>query len=129
MSDDPLRNLAGLRILIVEDERLIALDVQDVVEGWGCTVIGPVATAPAALDLIAQDLPDCAILDVQLKEGTSEPVATALREALRPFLVMSAYQRGHLTGSLRDAPLMSKPVDDKILRQELSALLDAISFR
>jgi len=129
MSDDPLRNLAGLRILIVEDERLIALDVQDVVEGWGCTVIGPVATAPAALDLIAQDLPDCAILDVQLKEGTSEPVATALREAQRPFLVMSAYQRGHLTGALRDAPLMSKPVDDKMLRQELSALLDDISFR
>lgn len=46
-----------------------------------------------------------------------------MREAGRPFLVMSAYQRGHLTGALRDAPLMSKPVDENKLRQELSALL------
>jgi CheY-like chemotaxis protein len=123
MDDDLHHSLAGRLILVVEDEHLIALDVQDIIEGWGCAVIGPVATASAALELIAKDLPDCAILDVQLKEGTSEPVANALRDAGRPFLVMSAYQRSHLTGALRDAPLMSKPVDEKLLRRELSVLL------
>jgi DNA-binding response OmpR family regulator len=115
--------LTGRRILIVEDERLIALDIQDILEEFGCTVIGPVATANAALELIRQDLPDAAILDVRLNGGTSQPVAEALRNHGRPFLVVTAYQRDHLTGALREAPLLTKPVDEKKLRLELSALL------
>lgn len=121
--------LSGRRILIVEDERLIALDIQDVVEGFGCTVMGPVATSSAALELIRQDLPDAAILDVRLNGGTSQPVAEALRNRGRPFLVVTAYQRDHLTGALREAPLLTKPVDEKKLRLELSALLQGNSLR
>jgi hypothetical protein len=49
--------------------------------------------------------------------------AAALRAGGRPFLLLTAYQRSHLTGALRDAPLLNKPVDAKKLRQELSALL------
>jgi CheY-like chemotaxis protein len=101
--------LSGRRILVVEDERLIALDIQDILEGFGCTVMGPVATANAALELIQDDWPDAAILDVRLNGGT--------------FLVVTAYQRDHLTGPLREAPLLTKPVDEKKLRLELSALL------
>ena len=121
--------LSGRRILIVEDERLIALDIQDVVEGFGCTVMGPVATADAALELIQEDLPDAAILDVRLNGGTSQPVAEALRNRGRPFVVVTAYQRDHLTGALREAPLLTKPVDEKKLRGELSALLQGNSPR
>lgn len=124
MTDDLHRSLSGRRILVVEDERLIALDIQDILEGWGCTVVGPVATAAAALVLVENEEPEAAILDVHLNGGTSEPVADAFRESGRPFLVMTAYQRSHLTGALRDAPLLSKPVDEKKLRHALSALLD-----
>lgn len=115
--------LSGRRILVVEDERLIALDIQDILEGFGCTVMGPVATANAALELIQDDWPDAAILDVRLNGGTSQPVAEALRAGGRPFLVVTAYQRDHLTGPLREAPLLTKPIDEKKLRLELSALL------
>jgi CheY-like chemotaxis protein len=123
MIDDLHPNLSGRRILVVEDERLIALDIQDILEGWGCTVMGPVATAAAALKLIAEDLPDSAILDVDLDGGTSEPVAARLRASGRPFLILTAYQRRHIRGALRDAPLLSKPLEEKQLGQQLSALL------
>jgi two-component system, response regulator PdtaR len=122
MSDDLHRDLSGRRILVVEDERLIALDVRDILEGWGCVVVGPVSTVAAALALIEEQTPDVAILDVHLKGGTSEPVANALLARDRPFLLLTAYNRSHLTGALVNAPLLSKPVDEKKLHQELSAL-------
>ena len=123
MITKPHCNFSGRRILVVEDERLIALDIQDILEGWGCTVLGPVATNAAALHLIGRDCPDAAVLDVHLNGETSEPVADALRVQGRPFLVLTAYRQNHLTGALVDAPLLSKPVDEKKLRRELSALL------
>ncbi|APO77933.1 response regulator CheY-like domain-containing protein (plasmid) [Rhizobium etli 8C-3] len=115
--------LCGRRILVVEDERLIALDIQDILERWGCIVVGPVATATAALALIADECPDSAILDVHLDGESSEPVAVALQASGRSFLVMSAYPRNHLTGALSIAPLLSKPVDEKKLGQELSTVI------
>ncbi len=123
VSNDDRRALSDLRILVVEDERLIALDIKDILEDWGCTVIGPVATSTAALNLIADSLPDAAVLDVNLRTGTSEPVAAALRDHGRPFVVLTAYERKHLAGALRDAPLLSKPVDEKKLKQQLLALI------
>lgn len=123
MTDDPHNELSGRRILVVEDERLIALDIQGILEKWGCRVVGPVATAAAALALLADERPDSAILDVHLVGGTSEPIATAMQAIKRPFVVMTAYPRSHLTGALSDAPLLSKPVDEKKLGQELSTLL------
>jgi len=122
MTDDVHGNLSSRRILVVEDERLIALDVQDILERWGCTVLGPVATNAEGLQLIVDDCPDAGILDVHLNGETSEPVADALRTQGRPFLVLTAYQKSHLTGALKDAPLLNKPVDEKKLWKQLSAL-------
>lgn len=116
------RVLSGRTILVVEDERLLALDVQDSLEALGCTVVGPVATVAAALEQVAQDPPDAAVLDVHLVGGTTEPVAVALRDIGRPFVVLTAYQRNHLAGALLGAPVLSKPVDEKKLAQELSGL-------
>ncbi len=122
MTNDPHAALSNQRVLVVEDERLIALDLKDILEDWGCIVVGPVATAEAALEMIAGDPPDLAVLDVQLSRGTSEPVAAALRGIGRPFVVLTAYQRNHLAAALLDAPLLRKPVDEKRLRRELAGL-------
>ncbi len=125
MATDADRSLDGRRILVVEDERLIALDIRDILEEWGCRVLGPVATAAAALDLIAHDPPDCALLDVQLVGGTSEPVAAALSAEGRPFLILTAYRRSHLTGALLEGPILSKPVDERKLWQAIRSLPSA----
>ncbi|MBS1303411.1 response regulator [Loktanella sp. SALINAS62] len=121
-TSNPPHSFAGRRILVVEDERLIALDVRDILEKFGCVVLGPVATVDAALQLINDENPEAAVLDVQLNGETSEPVAHALRLENRPFLVLTAYSRRHLTGALEDAPLLNKPVDERKLRASLSDL-------
>lgn len=115
--------LAGRRILLVEDERLIALDMEDILRRWGCRIAGSVATADAAQDLIASDPPDAAVLDVNLRGETSETVAVALRARKRPFVVLTAYRASHLTGALRGAPVLRKPVEEGKLAQALSDLL------
>ena len=122
MDENEHGDLSGRRILVVEDEHLIALDIQDILEGWGCTVIGPVPTSSAALGLIDQELPDAAVLDVNLNGETSEPVAEALRAGERPFLIMTAYSATDLFGALAGAPLMNKPIDERKLRHALSLL-------
>ena len=123
MLHEPNDVLSGRQILVVEDERMIALDLQDILEEWGCLVLGPVGTAAEGLDLVAHTLPDCAVLDVHLNGGTSEPVAAALQASNRPYLVLTAYRRGHLSGALLDAPLLSKPFDEKKLGKVLRSLL------
>jgi two-component system, response regulator PdtaR len=116
--------LAGRRILLVEDERLIALDMEGILRGWGCRIAGSVATAQAALEVITADPPDAAVLDVNLRVGTSETVAAALRASQRPFVVLTAYRASHLTGALRDAPVLRKPVEEEKLAEVLTKLLD-----
>jgi len=125
MKNDRHAVLSGRSVLVVEDERLIALDIQDILDGLGCEVIGPVATVTAALALIEERSPEAAILDVHLNGETSEPIAEILRALACPFLVLTAYQRNHLTGALSNAPLLSKPVDEKKLHQELTSLFAA----
>ena len=70
-------DLAGRQILIVEDELIIAWQIQATVESLGCGVFGPVSSVSAALDLLGNsaDAPDAALLDVNLQGKTVLPVA------------------------------------------------------
>lgn len=71
-------DLSGARILVVEDEPFIAFDLKMAIEDSGACAIGPAATVAEALDLIAHEMPDGAILDVNLPDGTIGPVLDAL---------------------------------------------------
>jgi CheY-like chemotaxis protein len=117
--------LEGKRILVVEDERLIALYNQDLLEEWGCTVIGPTESVTAALALLEADLPDAAVLDFDLDGETSEPVAEALSRANRPFIVTTGYEPHHLGPYARRGQLLDKPIDEEALRAALAKLLSS----
>jgi CheY-like chemotaxis protein len=111
-------------VLIVEDEFFIALALQSTVETLGYAVRGPFGRAEEALAALDEDPPDAALLDVQLLEETTAPVAKALRERHIPFLVLSGYDRDDLADPvLREAPLLSKPTSEPVLRRALSGLL------
>jgi CheY-like chemotaxis protein len=127
MIDVLTSTVSGHRILIVEDEWLIAFDISDLLERWGCTVIGPASTVDEALALIRQDPPDAAVLDVHLKGETSEPVARALRAQGCPFVVLTAYRALDRNGSLDGAPLLRKPVEERRLLQELSGMVCGVA--
>ena len=85
-------------VLVVEDEFLLALDLELVLERHGFRVLGPTATVAQALRLLEDgEPPDVALLDVNLKGEMVTPVAEALRARGVPFVLASAYD-GHKLG-------------------------------
>ncbi len=101
--------LDHVRVLIVEDETLLALDLESTLEANGCTVVGTMGTISAALASIQQAAPDAAILDLNLNGESAVPVADALADRGVPFLFLTGYDRDHLPERHRAAPLIGKP--------------------
>lgn len=97
------------RILVLEDEMLLAMDLADQLEDAGFAVVGPVPTTARALRLIEAEGCDAAVLDVNLGTETSEAVASVLRARGTPFVVVSGNNREHQPDIFRDAPYLSKP--------------------
>lgn len=125
VQDDRETSLAGLRVLIVEDEALIAMEIEDLLRSLQAETLGPVPTVRAALDALAAERPDAAALDLNLRGERSTPVAAALREAGTPFVLVTGYAGGHIDEpALRDAPRVPKPVEAaelaRALRRSLS---------
>lgn len=108
-------------VLIVEDELLIAMDLQLMLEEHGWRVMGPVATVKGALALLDSELPTVALLDVNLGSELVTPVAIALRGYGIPFAVASAYAKPEQYGGevLAGVPNAGKPA---VERRVLAAL-------
>jgi len=107
--------LHGKRVLIVEDDYVTAQGLSYAIADNGFTVVGPVDTADRAVRLIGQELPDGALLDVRLREGSAVDVAKALQERGVPFVVMSGYSRDTLPSELKKAPFVAKPMSESEL--------------
>lgn len=108
------------RILVVEDEALIAIELADLLEANGYEVVGPAASAQTAIDLIARAGCDGAMLDVNLGDGTSEPVARRLQDLRIPYIAVSGYARDQLPPAMRDAVLVEKPTAPDALLEEVA---------
>lgn len=111
------------KVLIVEDEWLIAIDIATTVEGCGYEVLGPAHTVATALEILESSRVDCAMLDVNLRGETSYPVADALAGRGIPFAFLSGYASSHLRSCYQAHPLLSKPVDHDALCVELERML------
>jgi DNA-binding response OmpR family regulator len=86
----PYRNgLEGARILVGDDEVLIALDIAAILTDAGATIIGPCTNLAHLLKLARQEHLSAAVLDIQLGRATTQPVAEALSERQIPFLFYS----------------------------------------
>jgi two-component SAPR family response regulator len=120
----PAAGLAGLRVLIVEDELLLAMDYEEILKREGFTVLGPAARQAGALALLEVERPDVAILDVNLAGERSTAVAEALAEREVPFIVVSGYGTRTLDEPvLRGAPRLDKPIK----AQELVRLVKSLA--
>jgi CheY-like chemotaxis protein len=92
MVEQAMSAVSGRRILIVEDEYIIAADLAQLLEGLGVTVIGPVGSVADALALLAgEPAIDAAVLDVTLGTEKIFPVADALRARGVPFVFATGY--------------------------------------
>jgi CheY-like chemotaxis protein len=116
--------LDGLRVLIVEDELVIAMELENLLRGLGCIVLGPAPTVGAALRTLAAERPDVAVLDVNLEGERVTPVAEALREQGVPFVLVTGYGSERLhEEALQDAAYVRKPVEAHLLARALAEAL------
>ena len=109
-------------ILIVEDAFLVGLQLKRDVEALGYEVLGPAPRVEAAMALMDAPNLACAILDVNLGEGDSTPVARALSERGAPFLFITGYESGDLSG-FDDPIMLRKPATQAQIAEAIEELL------
>jgi DNA-binding NtrC family response regulator len=118
-------DLHGRRVLVVEDEYLLAEELSHVLAEAGARVLGPVAKVKAALELIRSDHgPEVAVLDMNLCGEMADPVAEALLESNVPFVLTTGYENNALPECYSGAPRMNKPIDTRSIIKALARLLD-----
>jgi CheY-like chemotaxis protein len=119
--------LAGRRVLVVEDEMMIAMLVEDMLSELGCAVVGPAHALDAALELArtARGL-DAALLDVNLAGQPVFAVADALREKGVPAIFSTGYGDAGLREVDRGAPVLQKPFRAGDLARALTEALGAV---
>src|SRR3954453_16253297 len=102
-------SLDGVRILLVEDEPIIAMTAEDMLEAIRCHVVASAATLSEALAAAEQDGFDIALLDINLNGVDSYPVAARLRADGRPFIFTTGYGPSGRDPAYGDVPLVTKP--------------------
>jgi CheY-like chemotaxis protein len=117
--------MAGKRVLVVEDEPLIAMMIVEILEQAGLIVAGPAYDEAQALALIAEGSIDVAILDVHLgRNVTSAPIADHLIELKVPFIFATGYGEQALRNSYRMQTAVGKPYQPQ---EVLGALVSALN--
>ena len=115
--------LKGLRVLVVEDEALVALQLEDMLADLGCAVIRPASRVGRALDLLARQEVDAAVLDLNVAGELVYPVADALQSRGLPYIFATGYGAAGLTMPYRRRPVLQKPFLQSDLRK---AMLDSL---
>lgn len=115
--------LAGKRLLVVEDEYLVAVELVDLLKAAGAEVVGPAGTLEDALDLVERTghRLDGAVLDINLRDKRVYPVADALSACGVPFVFATGYDLSTVPESYAAVPRCGKPVDQEQLMRLLTS--------
>ncbi len=101
--------LTGRRILVVEDEMLVLMNIEMALEDLGCTAVSAAGSIAEALSLLAQQNFDAAMIDVNLGGNKSYPIADKLTERGIPFAFSTGYGDHGDRSDLDDQPVLKKP--------------------
>ncbi|MGH6925393.1 MAG: response regulator [Propylenella sp.] len=105
-----------LRVMVVEDEFIIADEIAAIVEDSGHEVVGPFGTIDeATATLSAADKPDLAILDADVRGKSSAPLADKLRSLGVPVCLCTGYRSGDLRSAFGEVAVLQKPVSPRAL--------------
>jgi len=123
LMDEPA--LAPLRVLVVEDEPLVAIMLEDALQDFGYQVVGPVENLKAAIQLVGSERLDAAVLDINIDGAISDAGADKLMTRGIPFLFVSGYARdlGLRYGTV---PLLRKPFTTNDLHRAVAALVSRV---
>jgi two-component SAPR family response regulator len=123
------KDVTGCRILVVEDEMLIALQIEEVVVKLGCDVVGPTGKLETALQLANEGKFDAAVLDVTIRGGKVYSVAEQLLARGIPFVLASGYGDWALPETLKNRPRMMKPFTATALEEQIKLLCHEVAGR
>lgn len=114
---------ACVRVLVIEDEPVLAMGLTTLLETLGYRPVGPVASIPKALEVIEQGGFDVALLDVNLRGQWAESVADVLEAKAIPFIIITGYDVDSLPEAYRSRPTLSKPFRANVLAELLANIL------
>ncbi len=121
---EPAANeLAGRRILVVEDSPVVAEASEDMLRDMGCIVVGPAANMASALQLASEQELDAAIVDINIRGGKAFAALRVLHGRHIPFILTSGYADWSLPEEWQDTPRLAKPYTPNMLRESLLNLL------
>ena len=115
--------MRGKRFLIVEDEPMVAMDMQSMLGAAGCIVIGPAGTLEEAKRLLAGEHCDAALVDVNLRGEPIDPLLLALRKEDVPFAFVTGYGPRVLSRTFEETVTISKPFSAEQLLAVAEVLL------
>lgn len=119
--------LTGRRVMVVEDESLVAMLLETILHDLGCDVVGPVSNIGDGLRAVAGETTlDAAVLDVNVAGQEVFPIAEALKARGIPFVFSTGYGESGLPDHWRGHPTVQKPFTDAAIRD---ALMEAMEVR
>ena len=113
------QTFAGRRVLVVEDEALVAMLLETILEDMGCMAVGPAATVDEGLRMAADEAVDAALLDVNVAGRQVFPIAQVLKDRGVPFIFSTGYGEGGLPDAWRGQPTLQKPFTEAAVRDAL----------
>ena len=117
-------SLEGCHILVVEDEYMLADELQTELSDLGATVVGPAGTIEDAIHLIVSDVRiDGAILDVNLCGESVFPAADALTARKVPFLFATGYDQSVMPSRFADTVLCEKPINIRLITRAVRQIV------
>jgi PAS domain S-box-containing protein len=105
------------RVLLVEDEALVAMMIQECLSEFGYQVVGPICTATEALAKAKDGHFEAAVLDINLGDGAVYPVADLLSDSGVPFVFVTGYDADSVDSRFRHVPILQKPIERDMLKK------------
>jgi PAS domain S-box-containing protein len=112
-----LKQARKLRVLLVEDEALVAMMIQESLTEFGFHVIGPVCTVTEAEAVAKDSQPDAAVLDINLSDGLVYSIAEILAARGVPFVFVTGYDAESVDSRFKEIPVLQKPIEREMLRK------------
>ena len=123
--------LEGLRLLVVEDEAMVAMMIENMLDDLGCVVVGVAGTVSRGLAMVGDEALslDGAILDVNLGGEKVYPVAEALTSRHVPFIFSTGYGLDGISASFSHVPALAKPYEQNALENMLLSVIASATAR
>jgi CheY-like chemotaxis protein len=118
------RELLNCKVLVVEDEMMIAMLIEDMLDEFGCKLVGPATNVPRALELIGKESIAVAVLDLNLDGKDTYAIADALQRKNVPFIFATGYGSTGLRQEYGNRPVLQKPFQARDLETALTEALN-----